>query len=682
MFNHRHHDRAHPPLIITIMRWLRPSQNTLLLAMAVTVGVTTAASLWVFRQAIDGFHTLLITNLAEDWLSALGDLGPVIALAAAGLVVGWIVHRFVGRERFHGVADIMEAVALSGGRLRYRVMPFKAIASALSLGAGSSVGPEDPSVQIGANLGSFFGQRLHLSEADMRLLASAGAASAISAAFNAPIAGVFFALEVILHGELATGSVSVVILSSVISTALTQGLGIGEGAIGPFDFTLESASEIMYYLPLGVLLAPFAAAFIKSAYRIYDLWQGVTQVSPPVKTAIGGALVGVVGIFLPEIMGGGREIMNDVLRGDLDFAMGMLIALAVMKLAMTTISLATGFVGGIFAPSLFIGVMLGELYGNIVTDIVGSSAGDPRAYAIAGMAGMMAGVVRAPITAIMLVFELTNDYRFILPIMLVSVVCIYIAERLHTHGVYEYGLTRVGINLRHGRDIDLMQGVSVGEAMHAPAPSIQETASLTELRDSLREHHRHALCVVNFKGDLTGIVTLSDLQDAFMKPSTDGSAPTVGDICTRDILTAYPEDVLWTAIRNMGARDVGRLPVVDRKTGELVGLVNRHDVVDAYNTAIHRKMRDQQIAEQVRLNTLTGAHVYEMHIHHDCPIAGKQIKDVQWPPEAVVASIQRKGKLIVPHGVTFLKHDDILNIVADPHAEVALMKLFGRGALQ
>jgi len=660
-----------------LLRRLRPSDNTLLLFLAVTVGFSTALALWLFREAIELFNLFFVDTLTEDWLSGLGAFGLVIALGLAGLLVGWIKERFGGPERYHGVAGIMEAVALAGGRLRYAIMPFTALASAISLGAGASVGPEDPSVQIGSNLGSLFGQRLHLNEEMVRLLVSAGAASAISVAFNAPIAGVFFALEVILHGELATASVSVVILAAVVAAGVTQGLDIGQDAMGPFDFTVQSALEVPFYVPLGLLLAPFAAIFIKLTYRQYDIWNNWNRLSTPLKTALAGALVGLVGVVLPEMLGGGRSVMNQILNGEADYLIGMLVFLSVAKMIMTTLSLATGFVGGIFAPSLFIGTMLGDAYGQVMNLIFGAGAGDPRSFAIAGMAGMMAGVVRAPITAIMLVFELTNDYRFILPIMLVAVICIYIAERFEPYSVYEKGLVRVGIRLQQGRDVDVMQGVTVGEAMFTPAPTIHRNATLLALRNGFREHHRNALCVVDNDDKLVGIVTLSDLQQAFTG-SDNPAELTVCDICTRgDVLTANPDDVLWTAIRNMGARGVGRVPVVNPRTNALMGLLNRHDVVNAYNTAIQRKLMDQKHAEQIRLNKLTGAHVYELHVKHRSPMCGSHIQDVKWPPEAVVASIQRRGKLIVPHGYTQIKADDVLMIVADPHSEQELMALFG-----
>lgn len=668
-----YHTSKSKSFAVRLLYRLRPSENALLLTLAVMLGLATAGGLWLFRLGIEFFQAVFVDGLGADVLGDWGEPGIVIALGIAGLAVGW-VRRFTESEPYHGMVTILERVALSGGRLNYRRMPLKSVVAAMSLGAGSSVGPEDPSVIIGANLGSMFGQRLHLSEEQIRLLVSAGAASAISAAFNAPIAGVFFALEVILNGELTTSSVGIVIVAAVFSTGITQALQLDQAAMGPFDFTLQSVLEVPFYIPLAVLLAPLAAGFIKITYWLYDTLRNI-RLPGMVKTGLAGVLVGVVGIYLPEIRVPGNEAMNDVLSGAIDHSLVMLAALALGKLLMTAISLASGFVGGIFAPSLFIGTMFGKLYGNMIVAIVGPFAGDPRAYAVAGMAGMMAGVVRAPITAIMLVFELTNDYRFILPIMLVSVICIWIAERMTKHGMYEEGLVRQGYNIQSGRDVDLMQGITVRESMVSPAPAINQKATLTELRDKLRAHHRHALCVVDDEGQLVGIVTLSDLQRAYNDNGT--CDVTVGSICTQDVLVAHPDDMLWQAIRNMGARNVGRLPVVDERTGALVGLVNRHDIVDAYNTAIQRKLKEQQLQEQIRLNTLTGAHVYELHIRRGSLLDGQHIKEVKWPPESIVASIQRKGKLIVPHGHTQLRSGDVLMVVADPHAEIQLMRLFG-----
>jgi CBS domain-containing protein len=225
-----------------------------------------------------------------------------------------------------------------------------------------------------------------------------------------------------------------------------------------------------------------------------------------------------------------------------------------------------------------------------------------------------------------------------------------------------------------------MQGVEVQQAMVKPAPTIQEGATLPQLREAFHQQHTRALVVVDEEQRLKGIVTLGDLQRVYEEAIQDENKHvedfTVGDICTQEVVTTSPKDVLWTVVRNMGARDIGRLPVVDHTTGKVVGMVRRHDIMNAYNAAIARKLQDQHYAEQIRLNTLTGANILEYEVRSRSDLIGKQIRDIHWPPDAVVASILRRGKLIVPHGDTILRKGDKVTIVADRDAEHLLREFF------
>jgi CIC family chloride channel protein len=665
--------------LFRLLQRLYPSQDSALLLLAAIVGLGTGLSIWLFRVGIEIFHEIFVVELGHLLGAALGPLTGVLGLSAAGFIVGWLMNRFVGAERHHGVAGIMEACALAGGRLPYWKMPFKALASAMSLGAGASVGPEDPSVQIGANLGSMIAQRLHLAEDQVGLLVAAGAASAIAAAFNAPIAGVFFALEVILR-EFTTNAFGLVVLAAVIASVVSQAveglLGLHEPALNLLNYTLGSPVELPLYALLGLLLAPVAALFIRSVYWQHDLWHRHIHWPRPVQTAFVGAVIGVVGLFLPHILGPGRAVMNEVLSQPEQFTLLLLLVIGLVKIFTTGFSLAGGFVGGVFAPTLFVGLMLGSVFGRLLEGLrAGAAISDPRAFAIVGMAAMMAGVVRSPITAVMMVFELTNDYRLIPPIMLAAVVCIYLANRLAPLGIYALGLARQGIHLPEGRDIDLMQGVTVAEVMDAP-PTIHERASLLELRDALRHFHVRSICVIDSADDLVGIVTLSDLQKVYEERPEESAQLTVSDIATREVVTVHPEDVLWRAIRLMGLHDVGRIPVVDERTGQLVGMVSRHNVVAGYNKAIARKLHDQHNAEQVRLSHLTGAHVLELYVADHAPIANQLISDIHWPPECVVASVQRQNKLLVPHGSTELRSGDWVTVISAPECEEELYTLF------
>lgn len=657
--------------------YFRSSENTRLLGMAVAVGILTGLGVWGFRTAIEGFHILFYALLYKEILyPVVGPVGIIIELVLAGIIVGLIMQRFVGEERHHGVAGIMESVALAGGRLPYRLMPFKAFASALSIGAGASVGPEDPSVQIGSNLGSWLGQIFSVDEEQVRTLVAAGAAGAISAAFKAPIAGVFFALEVILVGSFATSSVSVIILASVVSSTFVEAIDPGVH-MGPFAYELGSALEIPLFIPLGIIFAPIAVLFTHSVYWQRDLWQRFTRLSRPYKTALAAILIGTVGIFVPEVLGSGLEPIESVLSGEAGFALSIVMLIGFTKLVITGVSAGGGFVGGLFAPTLFIGTMLGSAYGLALHQISPFNiVAQPEAFAIVGMASMLAGVVRSPITAILMVFEMTNDYRLILPIMLSTVMCMLIADYLEPSGVYHMGLVRHGIYLRGGTEIDVMQSVTVGEAMLKPAPAIEHSASLQTLRDTLRRFHSRSLVVLDKDSLLCGVVTLSDLQRSF-EANGISSTLTVGDICSRQVITAEPNDLVWTAIKRMSTYDIGRLVVVEPGTRRVVGLIGRHGVIRAYNIAISRKLQEQHTAEKVRLNMLTGGHTVEIRLHNRSFITGKLVRDVTWPPDCVVASIQRKGKLLIPNGNTTLQVDDHLTIICDPDMLDELAALTG-----
>lgn len=666
------------PSMLRLRSLFRASENSMLLALAVGVGLATGVGVLLFRKGIDLFHLIFVEQLADSTLEpVLGAAAVVVTLALAGLVVGWLMHRFVGEERHHGVAGIMEAEAFAGGRLRYQRIPFKAVASALSLGAGASVGPEDPSVQIGANLGSFFGQKLHLSPDKVRVLVAAGGGAAIAAAFRAPIAGVFFAMEVILNGEFGTSSFGMVVLACVVSSVFTQAVEGGGAEFGNISYTLGSLAEMPLYVLLGLLLAPVCVLFIRAVYWQHDLWHHhAAKLARPLRTALAGALVGIVAIFLPQIMGTGREVMTGVLDGsEFQNTIVLLLVLGGVKLLMTTVSMAGGFVGGIFAPSLFVGTMLGAAFGQMVGRVFPSGTSDPQAFAIAGMAAVMAGVVRAPITAILLVFELTNDYRLILPIMLAAVVCVFLAERFEPDGVYALGLKRKGIRLKQGRDTDLMQSLSVRDAMLTPAPTINLHQPLVDLRDGLRKLRAHGLVVVDDDERVVGIATLSDLRKAYDEGKGSG---TVEDMYVRDVITTEPDAPLWTAVRNMGSRAIERLPVVDSVTGKAVGVLSRNSIMRAYNDAITRKIEEQHGEEQVRLQTLTGAHIVDYLIRPDAAIVGKKISDVMWPPESTVAAVRRGERLIVPRGSTELRQWDMLTMITDPGGETELMRLTGQ----
>lgn len=654
-------------------RWLdrlQLSESAVAGGAALLVGLTSGAGVWLFKRLIDLAHTLAYDGLGV-WLQPIGPWTLAVLPVVGGLIVGLVLHFFIGEERHHGVAGIMEAVALAGGRLRYKRIPAKAIASAISIGSGAAVGPEDPSVQIGSNLGSMLGQWLHVSDDRVRTLVAAGAAGGIAAAFNAPIAGVFFALEIIL-GELSAGMLGGVVLAAVISAVFTQAVSGPQPAFHVPAYAFSSAAELPLYLGLGLVAGPIAAVYIRTLYRAQDIFHAL-HVPRWIKPMIAGAIVGVAGLMLPQLLSVGYETIEQILNGAA-FPIGLLIALALGKLILTPISIGGGFQGGVFAPSLYIGAALGGAYGLLMKDLLPGMPITPAAFAMVGMAAVLAGAVHAPLTAMLLLFEMTNDYHIILPLMFAVMISLIVSQRLQRDSVYALGLARKGVRLQRGRDVDVLDALTVSEVMQTDFTAVRDTDSLAVVAEVFTRTRHHGLPVIDPAAELVGIITLQDLDRAQIEHA--GEALTVGQICTRELLVAYPDETIGAALRRMGARDVGRLPVVARdQPRQLLGMLRRTDLVRAYDIALTRRAAMRHQAHQIRLGTYGGVSVEEIRISEAAPCANKQVSTVAWPHDCVIASVRRKRQIMIPRGDTMLRPDDVLVVVAEGVAREAVRQL-------
>ncbi len=650
----------------------QPSESMVLGALALIVGLTSAASVWLFKWLIDLVHQLAFDQLGAV-MRPLGRWTVLLMPVLGGLIVGLLLHFFIGEERHHGVAGIMEAVALAGGRLRYKRIPAKAVAAAISIGSGASVGPEDPSVQIGSNLGSMFGQWLRLSDERMRALVAAGAASGIAAAFNAPIAGVFFALEIIL-GEISGSALGVVVLSAVTSAVFTQAVAGPEPAFHVPTYAFNSAWELPLYLGLGLLAGPIAALYIRLLYLAQDVFHQWIKAPRWLKPAIAGLVVGLVGAFLPQVFGVGYETIGKILSGE-NLGIALLLSIMIAKLILTPVSIAGGFPGGVFAPSLFIGAALGGAFGQAANQIFPQLNIVPAAFAMVGMAALLAGAVHAPMTAILLLFEMTRDYRIILPLMFAVVISLLLSQRLQRNSVYALGLARKGVRLERGRDVDVLETVTVGDVMQATPFTLLTTDTLAKASETLIQTRHHGVPVVNADGNLAGIFTLQDLDRN--EPNT-WDRRTVGEACTRNPLIAFQDETIGAALRRMGARDFGRLPVVARDhPTQLVGLLRRSDLVRAYDAALTRRATLRHSIHQIRLDAVTPekVKVVEILIQPGSICAGKRMKDVPWPRDSIVASVRRGRQVFIPHGDTTLQQGDMLVIVTEEPSSNAVREL-------
>lgn len=504
--------------------------------------------------------------------------------ALGGLLTGLVIHIFAREAKGHGVSEVMEAVALQGGVIRGRVGLVKTIASALTLGSGGSVGREGPIVQIGASIASKIGQVLGANPRQLRTLAGCGASAGIGAIFNAPIAGAIFSLEVIL-GDFELATFAPIVLAAVMGTAVAQSrLGNYPSFEAPAFEVHAVLAEIPFWLLIGVLAGLIAALFIKALAFSEDSFEKI-PVWTPLRPALGGLAVGAMGLLVPWVLGGGYATMTDMLFGRLTWT--LLALLVGMKLVATCVSIGSGGSGGAFAPALFIGAALGGIVGHGVEAIMPGYTAAPGMYALIGMGAVLAGAAQAPLTALLMAFEVTNNYQTILPVMLACAISAIIARRYAKESVYTMKLARRGINLRLTHEQNLLRVLTVRDAMTREVQTVPETMKFGDLLDLLAHSREIDFPVVDTAGRLTGMISFQDIREvAFEKGLED--VLIVRELMSRNAITVTERDDLHTALERIGSRNIERLPVVDvHERRRVVGMLSRRDIVTAYNRAIY-----------------------------------------------------------------------------------------------
>lgn len=552
------------------------------LVFAVVVGAVSGLGAVAFRWLISNFTTLFFQRGGEV-LSFLGQYYVILIPVAGALLFGPLIYFLAREAKGHGVPEVMEAVALKGGRIRPRVSIVKALASSLCIGSGGSAGREGPIVQIGSSFGSAIGQWFKLPDDTVRVLVACGAAGGISATFNAPIAGVFFALEVIL-GRVITRRFAYVVISAVVADFLAQAF-LGNTRAFPIPtFGIVSPWEFSFYIVLGVLSGLVALVFVYVLYRSEDLFDSL-KIPEYLKPALGGLAIGAIGLYSSDLFGVGYEGITKALSGEL--MLGMLLSLCLLKIVVTSLTLGSGGSGGIFAPSLFIGAMLGTAVGSAFGSLFPSITAPAGAYGVAGMAAVFAGAARAPFSAILIIFEMTHDYAIMLPLMTAVVISTVLSRALRRETIYTLKLLRRGIDIEHEEMSDIMRTITVKEAMTRDFPIVPDTMRVDQLLNEFRKTGHHGFPVVDKEDNLTGIVTQTDVEH-HLGTSTGGVQLTVGDIATRSLFVAYPEQTL-DKVLGATEEEYGRIPVVSRDdTHRILGVLRRHDIIRAYRRKAKR----------------------------------------------------------------------------------------------
>lgn len=531
------------------------------------------------QETMFGSSELTLKSVVEtlDWWVVL--LVPVVG----GVIVGQLI-RFMPHHRAHGVPNVIESAALHDGRINLKHGLLSALISSVSIGFGASVGREGPVVHLGATLASYVTKRFHLAPAVARTLLGCGVAAAVSASFNAPIAGVFFAHEVII-GHYALHAFTPVVIAAIAGTLISRAfLGDYPAFVVP-DYTIQSFWEFPAFFLLGIFAALIAVVFMHGLKEADKRRQNEPGSLPiwvlPIR---GGVFVGLIAIVFPEILGVGYEATSDALNGHIGF--WLLIGLVAMKIIATCISLGSHFGGGVFSPSLFIGAMAGGAFGIMATGLapdLGSSAG---VYAIVGMGAMASAVLGAPISSTLIVFEITGDYSLTIAVMIAGAVASLVTSLFYKRSFFHMSLANRGIHLEDGKASYLLKSMKVSEIMSEKFYTIDEGASLTSAHNLLVRSGDGKLIVIDEEGVMTGVITIDGLP-ADIFEEQDEKTLTAKDVAREKPLWVKSSEALQVVLNRMEQSGEDFLPVVENSSKPIViGMLSYRAVMGAYNRAL------------------------------------------------------------------------------------------------
>lgn len=593
---------AHRPL--RTRRRERAAEHAFVVLVAIACGLAGAAGAIGLRALVQGFSALLFGGATDSlaMLFAPGGTGEpelmgagapawrrLLAPAAGGAIVGPLLYWLARESRGHGVPAVMEAVARRGGVIRPRVVAVTTLASALTIGSGGSAGREGPIVQIGSAIGSAIGQVLRLPARQVRTLVGCGAAAGIAATFNAPIAGALFAAEVILL-DFATARLTPIVISSVVATIVSRAvLGDNPSFVAP-SWELVSPWELLAYGALGIGAGFVGVGFSSALYTAERLF-GRLPLPDPLKPALGGLLVGAIGAQLPHVFGSGYGTINAALAGQL--GAGMLALLLAAKLTATTITLGSGATGGVFAPALFLGAMAGGAFGGVLHLAFPATSASSGAYALVGMGAVLSATNHAPITAIIMIFELTRSIAIIPPLMISCVIATLVASTLRRESIYTRPLVERGLDLLAEKDPNVLRSLRVRDLVDRDVERVPADAPFQEVLDLVVRSPHSEFFVVDAEGALCGAVSVAQLRRLLFEEEALRHVVVAADLIEAGRASVRESDDLDGALQLLSSQRVSALPVVaEDDPRRLIGALHERDVLEAY----HREMLERDLA--------------------------------------------------------------------------------------
>lgn len=573
-----------------------------MILIAAFIGIMSGVAIIVFREAVDLVHRVIFVWGGE--VLRIGEGGwrrmllPILPMTGAVLLIP-LSLAFPGKVNGYGFTNFLRRVNLENGVIRARNIFIKIVATALTIGSGNSAGVEGPIAQIGGALGSQVGQRFRVSGKRMKVYIAAGCAGGIAGIFNAPLAGVFFAAEIVLLGTYEISSFSALVIASALSTVVSRAY---YGAVPAFpipDYSIVNAFvEIPLYTLMALIVGITAVLHIRFFYLIRDRF-GRMNLHPQLKPVFGALLIGCIGIFFPQVMGNGYEYIARALAGDT--LVWRMMLLVFLKSLATAITLGSGGAGGLFAPALFIGAVLGGSFGGIVHSLLPTQTATAGAYATVGIGAFLAATTHAPLTAIFFLFEMTGNYMIIVPVMLTAVLGTMTSSWLYADSIDTVDFTREGINIHEGREVAIMKSIRVGKVITEDVDFISENANINHLLELFRiARNNFYFPVVNQKGLMVGVVSMQDVKTV-LHNEEERVCHLVGAICTREVIMLTPDDNCFDAMQLFDIKGIEEIPVVESHDEPWVlGMLRRQDVIAAYNHEMLKRGINER-AENIKM---------------------------------------------------------------------------------
>jgi len=581
---------------IRLYKRLGLSENRIFFFLAIVIGAICGLIAVGFHLLTRGLTELCFGTADADSIQMVRAYFIIIPLIGAFLA--GLVMKFSPASRGSGVPQVRVSLLVHQGRIPIKNIIGKIIAGALCIGTGNSVGREGPTIQICAGVASLVGRVLGLSREKVKDLVPLGAAAGLAAAFNTPIAAVTFTMEEII-GDLNVRTLGSIILAAVTADVVEHSILENNPIFAVPPYALVSAWEIPIYALLGVVSALVAVVFSRAVLEFRNLMRRDLYVPAYLKTALGGLAIGLFAFFItPKILGVGYFSVRETLTKDIPLQ--ILIFLALAKLLTTTVSYGTGASGGVFGPTLYIGSMIGGAVGWVAHHYFPTHTALPGAYAMVGMGALTAGFIRAPITSILIIFEMTRQYDVIIPLMIANITSYSVSRLLYKYSIYEALTEQDGIHLPDTHSTTA-RGLTVADAMTKKVITLGAHWTLAKAVDLLKSNENRTLALVgkldtmrkirwgdintyplvDNKNRFVGVISVGDIEAAMEKRRPGIDLAAIGT--TTDIIHAHPDHTLDQALRRLGERDLRMLPVVSREDQKkLLGVITLSDIMRAY----------------------------------------------------------------------------------------------------